>query len=83
MTQLSDPEFQEWLNAVERKERIPSSLPADDVADLQFVLNDASVKYVFVNDAELLQKVTTVRANTPTVKDVFSFEQIEGCFYFK
>lgn len=36
MTQLSDPEFQEWLNAVERKERIPSSLSADDVADLQF-----------------------------------------------
>lgn len=36
MTQLSDPEFQEWLNAVERREHIPSSLPPDDVADLQF-----------------------------------------------
>ncbi|MGV3656371.1 MAG: AMP-dependent synthetase/ligase, partial [Chitinophagaceae bacterium] len=57
--------------------------PTVHVSDLQFVLNDATVKYVFVNDAELLQKVADVRANTPSVIDVFSFEQIEGCRHWK
>ncbi len=57
--------------------------PTVHVADLEFVLNDAKVKYVVVNDAELLQKVQAVRANTPSVLDVFSFEPVEGCRHWK
>lgn len=57
--------------------------PTVHVTDLEFVLNDAQVKYVFVNDADLLQKVTAVRDRTPSLKDTFSFEQIDGCRHWK
>ena len=57
--------------------------PTVHVTDLEFVLNDAQVKYVFVNDADLFQKVTAVRDRTPSLKDVYSFETIEGCRHWK
>ncbi|MDB5196698.1 MAG: long-chain fatty acid--CoA ligase [Flaviaesturariibacter sp.] len=53
--------------------------PTVHVNDLEFVLNDAQVKLVFVNDAELLQKVNTVSERTPSVLEVYSFERLEGC----
>ncbi len=46
--------------------------------DLQFVLNDAAIKLVFVNDAELFAKVNNVWHQTPSVKDVYSFDDLDG-----
>jgi len=47
--------------------------------DYQYVLNHSESKYVFVSDAEVLQKVKNIKANVPSLKDVFSFDQIKGC----
>jgi long-chain acyl-CoA synthetase len=52
--------------------------PTVHVNDLAFVLNDAQVKFVFVNDAELLHKVDTVKAQCPSVRGVYSFESLPG-----
>ncbi|GAB4093001.1 AMP-dependent synthetase/ligase [Flaviaesturariibacter terrae] len=52
--------------------------PTVHVNDLAFVLNDAQVKLVIVNDADLLQKVESVRAQCPSVAAVYSFEHLEG-----
>ncbi len=57
--------------------------PTVHVSDLEFVLNDAAVKMVFVNDEELFLKVQSVRANTPTVKDVYSFEHVSATKHWK
>ena len=57
--------------------------PTVHVNDLEFVLNDAEVKYVFVNDEELYHKVQNVREKSPSVKDVFSFEHVSGCRHWK
>ncbi len=57
--------------------------PTVHVNDLQFVLNDAQVKLVFVNDEELYHKVEAVRRNTLTIQDVFSFEHISNCRHWK
>lgn len=46
--------------------------------DLHFVLNDAQVKLVFVNDEDLFSKMNDVWHLTPSVKDVYSFEPISG-----
>jgi long-chain acyl-CoA synthetase len=46
--------------------------------DLQFVLNDAQVKLVFVNDADLFEKMSNVWHLTPTVSDVYSFDYVDG-----
>ncbi len=57
--------------------------PTVHVGDLEFVLNDAAVKMVIVNDEELFLKVQSVRSKTPTVKDVFSFEHVSGARHWK
>ena len=57
--------------------------PTVHLNDLQFALNDAQVKLVFVNDEELLNKIQNVWPHTPSVKDVYSFENIEGIKHWK
>ena len=34
MSELSDLEFDAWLDALERGEKLPDNLPPDDLADL-------------------------------------------------
>ena len=57
--------------------------PTVHVNDLQFVFNDAEVKYVFVNDEDLFHKVQTIRTAVPSIKEVFSFEHVAGCPHWK
>jgi long-chain acyl-CoA synthetase len=57
--------------------------PTVHVNDLEFVLNDAQVKMVFVNDEDLFLKVQSVRSKVPSLKEVFSFEHVSGCKHWK
>jgi long-chain acyl-CoA synthetase len=57
--------------------------PTIHVNDLEFVLNDAKVKYVFVNDEDLFFKVSTIEDKLQTVKGIFSFEHVSGCRHWK
>ncbi len=57
--------------------------PTIHVNDLEFVLNDAQVKAVIVNDDELLKKVQAVQDKTPGIKEIFSFEKTEGAIHWK
>ncbi|MES2883052.1 MAG: AMP-binding protein, partial [Bacteroidota bacterium] len=57
--------------------------PTIHITDLQFVLNDAQVKAVFVNDEDLYHKVQAVRSKVPSVQEVFSFEHVSGAVHWK
>ncbi|GAA4317067.1 long-chain fatty acid--CoA ligase [Flaviaesturariibacter amylovorans] len=57
--------------------------PTVGLPDLAFVLNDAQVKLVFVNDADMLAKVSAVQEQCPTVKAVYSFETITGTQHWR
>lgn len=57
--------------------------PTVHVSDLAFVLNDAQVKALFVNGEELFRKVQTVLPQTPSLKEVFSFDQASCCRHWK
>lgn len=57
--------------------------PTIHVNDLEFVLNDAQVKAVFVNDEELFHKVQNVRSKVPSIKEVYSFEHVSGTPHWK
>lgn len=46
--------------------------------DLHFILNDASVKYIFVSSADLYAKVKGVAARAPGVKEIFTFNKVDG-----
>ncbi len=50
--------------------------PTVHVHDLEFVLNDAQVKMIFVNDKDLYDKVQQVSPQTPSVQSIYSFESI-------
>ena len=57
--------------------------PTINVNELEFILNDASVKLVFVSDEELYQKVQSIREKTPTVQAVYSFNPIQEALNWK
>lgn len=46
--------------------------------DLNFIFGDANIKYVFVSSIDLYNKVKTVAANSSSVKDIYTFNKIEG-----
>ena len=43
--------------------------------ELEFILQDARVKIIFVNDKLLFDKVNSVKANLPDLKEIYSFEK--------
>jgi len=52
--------------------------PTTNPLELQFILNDAAVKYIFVSNVELLQKVLDLLDKIPSIKGVYTFDKIEG-----
>ena len=57
--------------------------PTIHINDLEFVLNDAQVKAIFVNDEDLFHKVQNVRNRVPSIREVYSFEHISGTPHWK
>ncbi|WP_266365355.1 AMP-dependent synthetase/ligase [Tellurirhabdus rosea] len=52
--------------------------PTINAAELQFVLQDAAVTTVFVDDEVMFRKVAGLRDKLPELKDIFSFAPIAG-----
>lgn len=52
--------------------------PTTNPLEIEFIFNDAAVKYVFVSSDELFHKLQDVREKIPTVKDIFTFNNIAG-----
>ncbi len=52
--------------------------PTTNPLELEFILNDAAVKYVFVSSQDLYEKAKDVCARVPSVKKIFSFDRLEG-----
>lgn len=57
--------------------------PTLAVTELEFVLNDASVKLVFVGDRSLYDKVHSVRERVPSVQAIYSFDLLPGVLHWK
>ncbi len=52
--------------------------PTISPADYEFIFNDAEIKYCFVSDKKLLQKVEEIKAKVPSLQGIFTFEEVEG-----
>src|SRR5688572_24326157 len=57
--------------------------PTINVNELEFVLNDAQVKIVFVNDEDLYLKVLSLKDKVPSLKDIYSFEHVANAKHWK
>jgi long-chain acyl-CoA synthetase len=53
--------------------------PNTSLKEIEQILIEAEVKCMFVSDAELCEKVTEVRDHVPTLKSVYSFNQLSDC----
>lgn len=56
--------------------------PTISPADYEFIFNDAEIKYCFVSDKKLLQKVEEIKAKVPSLQGIFSFEEVEGAAHW-
>ncbi len=57
--------------------------PTINVNELEFVLNDAQVKTVFVNDEELFLKVLSLKEKVHCLKDIYTFEHVPNAKHWK
>ena len=56
------------------------TISSDDYA---YIMNHAEVKFCFVSDSEVLDKVREIQSDCPKIENVFSFDKIEGCDAFE
>lgn len=57
--------------------------PTISESDYEYILNHSEAMYCFVSDEEVLQKVRLIQKNVPNLKEVYSFNEIEGCKNWK
>ncbi len=57
--------------------------PTISESDYKFIFNDAGIKYVFLSDHDLYQKIEAIRSDVPSLIQVFSFDEIEGVDHWK
>lgn len=77
----------EWLIldlAVQKTGAILTPIyPTINVNELEFVLSDAQVKLVFVNDEDLFLKVLSLKDRIPSLKDIYTFEHTANAKHWK
>jgi long-chain acyl-CoA synthetase len=57
--------------------------PTINELELEYILRDAAVKIIFVNDKSLAEKVKSVQPNLPLLQQIFSFEKIDEARHWK
>ncbi|RTE52100.1 long-chain fatty acid--CoA ligase [Arenibacter aquaticus] len=53
--------------------------PTISEEDYEYVLNHSEATFCFVSCKEVYEKVNAVKANTPHLKDVYSFDELDNC----
>lgn len=76
----------EWLFADMAVQQLGAILvpvyPTTNPLELEFILNDAAVKYIFVSNDELLTKIKAILPKIPGIKNVYSFDKLDGAAHW-
>jgi len=57
--------------------------PTINVNELEYILNDAQVKIVYVHDQEAYHKVLSLKDRVPSIQEIYSFEQVVNAKHWK
>lgn len=57
--------------------------PTTNINELEYIFNDAAVKYAFVSGDVILDKVNNIRDRVPSLVSVYSFDKMEGAQYWE
>jgi len=53
--------------------------PTISAEDYEYILNHSESQYVFVSDSEVYEKLKGIKANVPTLNEIYSYNEINGC----
>tara|TARA_R110001583_G_scaffold100043_2_gene245667 strand:+ start:16736 stop:18517 length:1782 start_codon:yes stop_codon:yes gene_type:complete len=53
--------------------------PTISKEDYEYIFNHAEITHCFLSDKELYDKADAIKDNVSTLKDIYSFDEIEGC----
>jgi long-chain acyl-CoA synthetase len=56
--------------------------PTTNNHEIEFIFRDAEVKYVFAGNHELFEKIQQVRANIPSIQNIYTFDHIPGAAHW-
>lgn len=77
----------EWImvdSAVQQTGAVLTPIyPTIAVGELEFILNDAQIRIIFVNDEELFHKVLSIKERVPSLRDIYTFEHVVGARHWK
>lgn len=77
----------EWIivdAAVQRAGAVLAPIyPTISVNELEFILNDAQVKAIFVNDEDLFHKVLSIKDRVPSLREILTFEHVENARHWR
>lgn len=77
----------EWLILDMACQQIGAALcpiyPTTNINELEFIFNDATVKYAFVSGAEILDKVNNIKSRVPSLISVYCFDELPGVDHWK
>jgi long-chain acyl-CoA synthetase len=57
--------------------------PTTNPLEIEFIFNNAAVKYVFVSNQEMYDKINALRSKVPSLKEIFVFDEIPGTVHWK
>ncbi|TDW99900.1 AMP-dependent synthetase/ligase [Dinghuibacter silviterrae] len=57
--------------------------PTTNPVELEFILQDAQVKYMFVNNQEQLDKVRALQPRVPSLQKIFTFDPVSGADHWE
>jgi long-chain acyl-CoA synthetase len=56
--------------------------PTTNPLELEFILNDAQVKFIFTGDAALYEKVNNIKKNVPSLQNIYTFDEVENADHY-
>ncbi|MFI5125187.1 MAG: AMP-dependent synthetase/ligase, partial [Chitinophagales bacterium] len=72
----------EWLTTDLAVQKLGAVLvpiyPTTNPLEIEFIFQDAAVKYVFVSNDDLYRKIAAILPKVPSIKNIYSFDQIPG-----
>lgn len=57
--------------------------PTTNINELEFIFNDAAVKYVFVSGQDILDKVKNISPKITSLRGIYGLDKLEGIGYWK
>jgi len=57
--------------------------PTTNAAEIEYIFNDAGIKYVFVSGQDMIDKVESIRQNVPSLMGIYSFDETPETPYWK